>query len=249
MAGDKLYGFGSGSIFVAPNVTTPTPVKVGDVQDFSVDISWEQKELYGNLQFPVAIARGKGKIGGKFKSAQISGSLINSVMTGSTVASGTTVMVPVEAHTAAASVAITPPNSGTFATDLGVISAAGKQMVRVGSNPAQGVSYTFSNGTYAFNASESGTLLISYTYTLTTGRTLTYGNQLMGSGAQYTLVAGNTEPDGSNFGLVLWAATISKIGLAFKNDDFTMPEMDFTAAAHPTLIDSQGNPLVCNFYF
>jgi hypothetical protein len=51
------------------------PRQFGVLQDIQIDFDWSDKELYGQLQFPVAIARGQGKIVGKAKFAQILGLL------------------------------------------------------------------------------------------------------------------------------------------------------------------------------
>jgi hypothetical protein len=41
------------------------PRQFGIVQDVTIDFDWTDKELWGQNQFPVAIARGQGKITGK----------------------------------------------------------------------------------------------------------------------------------------------------------------------------------------
>ena len=46
------------------------PDQFGVLQDNSIDFSFELKELYSQLQFPIDIARGKGKITGKAKRAR-----------------------------------------------------------------------------------------------------------------------------------------------------------------------------------
>src|SRR5437764_14442047 len=63
------------------------PRQFGVLQDIQIDFDWSDKELYGQLQFPVAIARGEGKITGKAKCAEIVGVLYSDVVVG--VAPGT----------------------------------------------------------------------------------------------------------------------------------------------------------------
>ena len=55
----------------------PTPMKFGTLQDVSLDISGDVKQLYGQKQFPEAVARGKCKITGKSKFAAINGKMLN----------------------------------------------------------------------------------------------------------------------------------------------------------------------------
>ena len=82
------FAFGLGQLIVVPGTNTPlvraTPVMVGTLQDVSVNIDYDLKELWGNSQFPVDVARGKAKITGKAKSGQLGSGLIASVLSGST---------------------------------------------------------------------------------------------------------------------------------------------------------------------
>ena len=57
--------FGSGVVWGIPtinlagnNVVNPTPVPFGALQDVSVDFAFSVKELYGQYQFPIDVARG-----------------------------------------------------------------------------------------------------------------------------------------------------------------------------------------------
>lgn len=76
-----MFSFGSGTLWgtpVAGNLpTNPTPIKFGTLQSVDLDISYEIKELYGQRNFPEAIARGKGKITGKAKFGRINTNLFN----------------------------------------------------------------------------------------------------------------------------------------------------------------------------
>jgi hypothetical protein len=58
--------------------------KFGALQDVSVDISFNLKELYGQNQFPLTIARGQGKIEGKAKFANLNGGMVNDLFFGQT---------------------------------------------------------------------------------------------------------------------------------------------------------------------
>ncbi|MFX5222171.1 hypothetical protein ABTD21_19995, partial [Acinetobacter baumannii] len=80
--------------------------------------SFDVKELYGQGQFPVDIARGKGKITGKAKVARLNGLLVNSILFGQAMSTGsatavarslTATPVPV-----GGTVTPTPPNAGVF---------------------------------------------------------------------------------------------------------------------------------------
>ena len=87
-----MFHFGSGTLWgypVAGNLAAnPTPIKFGTLQDVNLEISAALKELYGQNQFAEAVARGKCKITGKAKVAQIVGKHVNDLFFGQTMNSG-----------------------------------------------------------------------------------------------------------------------------------------------------------------
>src|SRR5438552_7668798 len=64
------------------------PDQFGILQDVQIDWDWTTKELYGQFQFPVDIARGQGKITGKAKFARIFGAIYGDLFFGQTPAAG-----------------------------------------------------------------------------------------------------------------------------------------------------------------
>ena len=87
--------FGSGAIWGERTDVIGSgigPRQFGVLQDIQIDFDWSNKELYGQLQFPVAIARGQGKITGKAKFAQILGLLYFDIFFGVTPATGQAVV-------------------------------------------------------------------------------------------------------------------------------------------------------------
>ena len=243
--------FGSGILWGTPTtdsagaaVANPTPVQFGVLQEVSLDVSFETKTLYGQNQFPVAVGRGKGKISGKAKFAQLNGTLLNSLLFGQTLNSGivgdvydtTGTLVP-----ASSPYTITPtvPSSGTWTTDLGVKGADGVPYIRVASSPAAG-QYTVSAGVYTFAAGDTGKqVFISYQYTATStsaGKS-TVTNQLMGYAPSFR-VDMLMPFNGKQMIWTLPNAVSTKLALATKLDDFTVPEFDFEGFA-----DAAGNVL------
>jgi ribosomal protein L6P/L9E len=85
-----MYLFGTGTLTVTPRNGEES--MFGTVQEVGVDISYGAKELYGEHQFPVDIARTQGKISIKAKAAKIDAKLFNDVFFHGDVvtASGTT---------------------------------------------------------------------------------------------------------------------------------------------------------------
>lgn len=230
------YSFGTGNLFIIPSGSNPTPIQVGVLKDVSLDISFTTKELRGAYQFPVDVARAGGKIAGKAKTGQISGALINSMLTGATSSAGTVKGVTAEAGTVGSSpYTVTVANSANFTTDLGVYHVeSGKYLTRVasGDTPVAGVSYKVTSGVYTFAAGDTGKAVqISYAYTASaSGQTNSLSNALMGSGTTFVLHVYNTFK-GKDMGIKLYAVTFSKFALGFKNEDYTDQDLDFDAFA------------------
>ena len=242
------YGFGAGSLIGTAQtdangtaIATPTPIQFGILQEASVDMSFDIKELFGQYQFPVAIGRGKGKITGKSKFAQLNGLTINSLFFGQTLTSGelgevidtTGTAIPTTPFT------ITPtvPNSGTWTVDLGVLDPNGVPMTRVVSGPTTG-QYSFAAGVYTFAAADVAKVVrisFQYTATSTTKKKMTISNVLMGYAP--TFRADLMIPyQGKQFVLSLPSCIGSKLSFATKLDDFMVPEFDWSSFA-----DSAGN--------
>jgi hypothetical protein len=74
-------------------------------------------------------------------------------------------------------------------------------------------------------------VVISYEYQQsTTGGRITAYNQLMGAAPQFSLRLGNVYQS-NKLNLILYACIATKLSFNFKNEDFTIPEMDFSAFA------------------
>lgn len=233
--------FGSGALFGIPTndvngnaIANPTPVQFGAVQDISLDITFDIKELYGQQQFAIDVARGKAKITGKAKSATINGALFNNLFFGMTATAGILsdykdivgAVIPGTPFT------ITPtmPNAGVWATDLGVTDINGRPYTRVASAPATG-QYMVAAGVYTFAAADTGkTVFIAaqYTGTSTTAQKIVVSNPLLGSTPTF-----RTEIyipyEGKSLVVSLPACVSNKLAFATKLDDYTIPELDFIA--------------------
>jgi hypothetical protein len=226
--------FGTGTLFGIP--ASGTPVPFGITQDVSVDISFTTKELYGQNQFPVAIGRGEAKIQCKAKTAQFSSLAFNGLFSNTTPATGGTVIAVSEAHTVPSTgpytITITPPGGGTFVEDLGVsYQVSGQFFQKV--TPTVAGEYTQAAAVYTFGVADASALVyISYEYTVTTGVFATsVNNQPMGSATTFIAVLSNSY-NGNVFTLKLYACLSSKLSMDFKNTDFSVPEMDFSAFAN-----------------
>lgn len=236
------YIFGTGLLSLIPAGNNPTPVNVGVLKDVSLDISFTTKELVGQHQFPLDIARANGKITGKAKTAVLAGDLIAQFLTGSSLTVGSKLGVQGEAGTIPAApgpYTVTVAHSADWDVDFGVYDATDSQwLTRVASTPATG-EYAVTAGVYTFAAADTGnSVKIYYRYTAaSTGKTVAYTNQLMGTGATFQLHLFNTYKTNSQ-GLKLYAVNSTKLSLALKSDDYFESNIDFEAFA-----DASGNIL------
>lgn len=231
--------FGSGALWGERTDATGSgigPRQFGVLQDITIDFDWSDKELYGQYQWPVAIARGQGRITGKAKFAQILGLLYSDIFFGTTPATGQFAISQSEAATVPATTpyAVTAANAASYNDDLGVVYAAtGKRFNRVMTPSAAGqYAVNFATGVYTFSAADAGAaLLISYTYNETTaGNRLTLTNQPMGTAPTFKATFYTTY-GGSGTALRLNACTANKLSLPTRIDDWTLSELDFTAFA------------------
>jgi hypothetical protein len=235
----SLITFGSGTLWgIRTDIANATPIRFGALQDVDFEFSATNKELYGQNQFPIAVARGKGKATGKAKFGMISGNTYAQLLFGATPTSGQIATIDQEADTIPATTpfTVTVANSATWTADLGVSYAAtGLPLKLVTGSPATG-QYSVAAGVYTFAAADEGMgVLISYKYTIAAiGQQFTITNQLLGVQPvfQAFLRNGWTSPTGpKNINLQLNACIASKLGFPTKQDDFMITSMDFDAFA------------------
>lgn len=231
-----MYSFGSGVLLgTRTDVANATPTNFGLVQEVQLDISFSQKELYGQFQVPVAIARGTAKFTGKAKLARISGMAFNNLFFGQSLVSGQLATAFGEAATVPASpFQYTVVNAGSFVDDYGVLYASsGLPLTKVASAPAVGQYSVSTGGVYTFNTADSGKgVLVSYTYTVAaSGQQVIYANQLLGYTPTFQAQLYTTF-QGQPLNLKLFNCTSTKLGFATKIDDFVVPELDFSIYAN-----------------
>ena len=227
--------FGVGLLFTVPTTANPTPVQFGALQDINIDFSFDEKQLFGSFQFALEQARGKGKATIKASVGRFDPAFFNQVFFGLTTSVGEKRNSAREAGTIPTTpFQITVANGATFAVDLGVYDVtSAKWLTRVASAPATGqYAVNVATGVYTFAAADVGHLVqFYYTYTAAgTGVTLNYTNQLMGSGALFTVNLINYNPvTGKYLNLVYPAVQCFKLGMPMKLDDYTHAALDFSA--------------------
>jgi hypothetical protein len=252
-----MLNFGTGKLIAVPTnladgsvIATPTPVRLGTMQDISVDMSLEMKTVYGGKRYPLGAGQGKGKIAIKAKYADIDGKILGSLFYGKASVAGIKGAVFDNLQTVPASgaytVTVAPPNSGTFAEDLGVLySGLGVQLKRTDSATPNAGEYSVAAGVYTFNAADkSKAMLFSYEYTASSaaGEIFTITNEVMGYTPSFKLLLQN-QYDGKTMVLKLHRCVSNKLNIPLKNDDYAL--YDFEAEAFANAADEVG--YICLF--
>ena len=231
------YNFGAGNWFCKrTDVLNQTPTLLGVLQDMELDIDRTMKELVGQYALPVDVAQANMKITGKGKYAQVAAGNLNNTILGQTQtsSSGFNIAAP-ENHTGAATVTVT--NGATFSEDLGVrYHATGNPLTPVTSAPSVGsyIAGAAGVGSYTFNASDTVSLDIYYSYNVSNMQQISAVNQLMGQGTTFELIGSNTyNVCGVNkvISIKLNQCKASKTTMPFKNVDYLMFDLEFQAFA------------------
>lgn len=235
------FAFGGGALFaVRTDQPNAAPVRFGALQDVSIEFSSDLKELYGQGQFALALARGKSKVTGKAKFAQINGALFNSLFFGAVNSPGQLVIAANEAASVpgAAPYQVACANAGMFQADLGVFySTSGTALTRVNGTPGGAGQYAVSAaGTYSFSPADAGAgLFLNYNYLTSGGNRTLLNNPLMGQAPVFQAIF-NQVFQGKQMTLQLNACVAQKLSLPSKLDDWTMVDLDFHAQ-----VDGAGN--------
>ncbi len=240
------FGFGSGALFAIRNdITNQTPVRFGAMQDVEISFAGDVKMLYSQSQYPIDSARGKVKIEGKAKVAQISAALFNTLYWGGTIAAGQTLINYTEAQTVPASTpfSIAATNAATFLDDLGVNyqtqtqgNNTGNLVFAPGATGGSGLgTYGLTaagSGTYTFNTADKSTAVyLNYSYTTTTGLTVTGGNPAMGTTPRFKAEFTDTF-EGGQVTLILYSCVGTTLTpLPTRIDDYYIADFAFTAFA------------------
>lgn len=225
------YGVGTLTC-IRTDISNPTPVPMGILQDVDVGFKFANKKLYGQYQLQVDEARGAEELTVKAKFARVySGAYDLFFGQGVTAGAGVAVQNS-EAHTVAATTQQVT-NHSTFVDDLGVYYAAtGIQLTRVaaGSEATGKYSVAPSTGTYTFAVGDEVALLFNYSYTTTTLNQLVLTNQFMGTSPLFKTYL-NITYRGNSANFVFNQCTSSDLDNPFKNQDYMINGFNFAVQA------------------
>ena len=242
------FEFGSGILTATRNdtlVTGPqTPRRFGALQDVSIEFAGDIKELFSTFQYPIDTARGKTKITGKAKIAEVNTKEYNDIFFGNTTNTGSlkyafnelaTLSAGTPTYTVANNASVPLTDQGVFYA--GNTAVSGNQLDIVSSGPGSG-QYTFvaSTGVYGFSTFDaSQPMYFNYTYTVATGHSFTIANQFMGTTPRFSATLFQTF-ENNQFVMVLNRCISSRLTYPTRIDDYVITDLDFSAFA-----DGSGN--------
>lgn len=245
-----LAVFGPGILIVQrTDIAIPAPVNIGFAQEFSIEAAGTVKELFGQFQWPLVVARGTIKGTCKIKAATISGLAAAAVFYGGSGASTSNQIAWNVGSTftlsTASTAAVQVGSSLTFDADLGITYAGSGlplQRVSTGSEVVGKYSVTTgSPGLYNFSAADTtggaagGTpIKVTYTNTTSVGQSLLVTNQLIGSTPTFQIdyYTNLNQPAAKPFAVRIYTCVAQKHMIPFKLEDFAIPEFDVSFFAN-----------------
>lgn len=221
------------------DIANGVAVNVGFAQELTLELAGTLKELYGQKQYPLVVARGTIKATGKLKTATISALAWNNMFFGQSFTSGGLTWNINEAQTVPGTpFTVTVTNAATFDADLGVVYAATLlplQRVAAGSEAAGKYSVSeigVNKGKYVFAVADTALgMLMTYSSTTAAGQSLIVANQAIGTTPVFQLdyYTNLNQPTTKPFVVRIYTCVGSKISpLMAKLEDFTLPEIDFS---------------------
>lgn len=232
--------FGIGALWgTRSDISGIGPDQFAILQENTIEFNYELKELYSQLQFPVDIARGKGKITGKAKTARVYGALYADIFFGQSYGTGEVTVTENENPTLATNL-YTVVNSANYVADLGINYSTGgglRFLFVTGTPTAAGTYTTGTNGVYTFFTGDIGAgIFVSYVNTVSgVGKIMTLTNQFMGYtptfiGTFYSIR--NTLNGSGQLTLRLFECVSERLTFPSRIDDYNIPDLDFMAFAN-----------------
>ncbi len=231
------FGFGSGVLTgIRNDVAGTTPMRFGALQDVTVEWIGDTKELFATTQYPLDAARGKTKISGKAKVAEIKAQMYNDLFFGQTLTTGALKFAWNESTTLGTGAAsYTIANSGsTPLVDQGVFYVSnGNQLLAQTSAPSTAGAYRFTaaTGIYAFSSFDASTgVYVNYTYNSAAGFNIGGQNPLMGNTPtfQATLMQ---QFENNQVVVGVYKCIWTRLTVPTRIDDYVIADLDFSAFA------------------
>ena len=241
--------FGAGQLYALPGAFSggsfnASPVWFATLQDVDINIDATIKELRGQYQFPDDTAISDKKITWKAGYGRFSIDTWNNIYYGDVISTGSNSggtgpgggVPQVQEQVTLNSTSYVVVHSAAFTQDMGVIYGSNLQLLqKVPSGPLTG-QYSVSAGTYTFAAGDNAkSVLISYRYSIATGRVLVVQQHTQGWGPTFEMVLSQPyqelTSDIPNY-LDLYACKCGKLTAPLKRADYTISDLEGQAFAN-----------------
>jgi hypothetical protein len=246
MSSKEFILFGSGEAIFIPKrdadgnaIAVPTPVSLSSCIDIGIEKKGDAKKHEGKFQYSIASAIAKRSIEVSLtcnvhsaKSLTLS---TNESVLGSFDAlysPKTATLIPATPFTITA----TPPGTGVFKTNMGVLSDTGEALTRVASAPTTGqYSLVDATGVYTFAAADVGkAVYIKYTYSTSSGgSSVAEYNRMQGEAPEYSLILTSGTYRGVSVMFDAPIVTIKDTSQPFKNGDYMAQKITVDVLANP----------------
>lgn len=232
--------FGTGRLFVTPAGSSVRQI-YANLNDVSVDFKIDQKAIFGEGGFPIAVADGHREIDIMAKHYTLAlGPLANDLGLAAPVAStdGYIVDEVVTVTSHAATLAHTPV-AGTLDLVMDEANSPVRFVQVTGGSEAAGVSYSISGATVTFASGETATTgKASYAYANSNGNQIILVNSFQNSSASYSmdLVKRDRSVVDNSIGFLIMhfnAVRPGAIKMPYKEGDWSNYERSFKAFADP----------------
>jgi hypothetical protein len=236
-----VFLFGTGRLLasqIGSAGVLASPIEFGILQDTTVDLKIDLKELWGGNRFPVSVVDGKGSIDITAKSARISAGQIALAFGGTSSQGGGVQIIQDELHVVAANIvtlANTPNTAVALPFVMATIGGVQTFYTVLTSGPAvAGVSCVLAGSVLTFAVADNGVTALSTYYSTVTGAadfSVTVANPLVASAPAFQVALScKTNNPNNNLpsSLILEFNRVIPAGmkLDIKVDDFLIP--DFT---------------------
>ena len=241
--------FGAGQLFALPGpfsggTFAASPVWFATLQDVDVTIDATIKELRGQFQFPDDTAISDKKITWKAGYGRFNIDTWNNLYFGDAISTGSNSggtgagggAPQVQEAATLNTTTYTVTHSANFTQDMGVLyaTAFGTTAALQGFSKVTGVptvgQYNVTAGVYGFAAADNNkAVLVSYRYSVTTGRTLVVQNHTQGWGPQFEMVLSQPYQEltaGVPNYLDLYACKAGKLTAPLKRADYTISDIE-----------------------
>lgn len=229
-----------GSGVIALRDTANNAYRAGELQDVSLDIGSDIKELIGDKKIAILTAEVAKKIKLQAKYATLSSALVGAVM-GATRTTGSKIISTVRKTAVASAITVATTDEGSpagwaFVADLGVKYAANGQDLKFNSPTPGTGEYKNTAGAYTLGAGDATAQVdITYVYSQTAGETHTLQNGVIGLSNYFSMRGywASTQADGT-VRKIAWyfpAVLIPNLKLGFKNTEFATFDLELAVFA------------------